>query len=126
MRIGRDQRGQATVELALCLPLLAIVLGALVEVGLVVADQARLWQAARDAARVAVVDSDFEAVTEAAGRSGLANLEVRVDPEPASRVRGEPLTVSLSYHPPGKVPLLGALFERVELQAAATMRIENP
>ncbi|MGH2735612.1 MAG: TadE/TadG family type IV pilus assembly protein [Actinomycetota bacterium] len=121
-----DQSGQATLELALCLPLLALVLAALVEVGLLVADQARLWHAAREAARVGVVDSNEDRIEAAAERVGLSPLAVEVSPGPADRGPGEPLTVRLTYRPDGRVPLIGELAERSALRAEATMRIELP
>ena len=122
----RRQQGQATVEIALALPVLALLLAAVVQVGIVVADQARLWHAAREAARVAVVSADPREIRAAAEEGGLSGVEVSIDPEPAYRVQGEPLTVVLTYHPQGHVPLLGSLVERIELKARATMRIENP
>lgn len=118
--------GQATVELALTLPILALLLAALVEVGLLVADQGRLWHAAREAARVAVVDPDLVDVRAAAERPGLAPLELQVTPDDQLRRQGDPLTVSLRYAPPGRVPLFGHLLRRVTLRAQATMRIEQP
>lgn len=118
--------GQATLELALVLPVLALVLGALVEIGLVVADQGRLWHAAREAARTAVVDPDQRDVEAAAERGGLRPLSVVVDPPPQLRRQGDPLTVTLRHRPQARVPLFGALLDRIELQAAATMRIEQP
>ena len=122
----RDARGQSTVELALCLPVLAIVLGLVVEVALVASDQARLWHAAREAARVAVVEPDEAAVREAAARSGLEGVEVSVDPASEFRIQGRPLEVVLEYRPGGHVPLVGALFSGLELRSSATMRIEEP
>lgn len=118
--------GQATVELALALPLLALLLAGLVEVGLLVADQGRLWHAAREAARVAVVDPDMDDVREAAERPGLAPIELDVEPPAHMRRQGDPLTVSLVYRPPGRVPVFGTLLDRVALTARATMRIEQP
>jgi Flp pilus assembly protein TadG len=53
----RRERGQATVELALILPVVALILAALVQTGMVVVDHVRLWHAAREAARAAVVDA---------------------------------------------------------------------
>lgn len=120
------ESGQATVELALTLPLLALLLAGLVEVGLLVADQGRLWHAAREAARVAVVDPDIEDVREAAERPGLAPIELHVDPPAHMRRQGDPLTVSLVYRPSGRVPVFGTLLERTALRARATMRIEQP
>lgn len=123
---ARGQRGQATVELALALPFAVIILAALFEIGLLVSDQVRLVNAAREAARVAVVDSDPEAVRAAARTSGLDPIELTITPRPEERVQGEPLTVKLSYRPSGRVPLIGELFTRAPLDAATTMRIEQP
>ena len=53
--------GQATVEVALLLPLLALLLLAVVQVGLVVRDQVLVTHAAREAARAAAVDPQLEA-----------------------------------------------------------------
>ena len=121
-----DQRGQATVELALALPLVALVMGALVEFGVLVADQARLWHAAREAARVAAVDPDEEHQMHAARATGIGPLEMNTEPGPNLRVQGEPIEVSLEYSPAGTVPLIGELFESLTLSSSATMRIETP
>ncbi|MFN2526145.1 MAG: TadE family protein [Actinomycetota bacterium] len=120
-----SERGQATVELALCLPFVALLVAALVQIGLIVADQGRLWHAAREAARAAVVDSDPAAAREAAASSGLQNLELTIQPSPHDRLAGKPLTVILHYRPEGRVPIVGSLFRRLELEAKATMRIEQ-
>lgn len=122
----RNEHGQATVELALGLPILALLLAGLVEIGLLVADQTRAWHAAREGARVAVVDPDEADVRAAAERPGLKPLDVQISPAPQFRRQGDPLTVRVRYIPRARVPLFGVLLERVELQAEATMRIEQP
>ena len=122
----RDQRGQSTVELALALPLIALVLGVLVEFGMLVADEARLWHAAREAARVAAVDPDEDHQMAAATDTGLGPLELVTEPDPHLRVQGEAVEVSLSYSTTGTVPLIGKLFESITLSSTATMRIETP
>ena len=126
MREERAETGQATVELALLLPVLALLLAALVEVGLLVADQGRLWHAAREAVRIAVVDPDVADVRAAATRGGLHPIEIEVDPPPHLRRQGDPITVALIHDPPGHLPLFGRLLEPVQLRAKATMRIEQP
>jgi hypothetical protein len=118
--------GQATVELALCLPLVALVLAGVVQVGLLAGDHLLLWHAAREAARVAVVDADPAAARRAAERIGLEGLEVRIVPEPAYRVQGEPLTVTLRCAPQRTLPVLGTLLGGTALEARASMRIEQP
>ena len=121
-----SERGQSTLELALCLPVLAFVAALLVQVGVIVLDQTRLWHAAREAARVAVVQTDPAEAEAAARSSGLAPVDVAIDPPTGQRRMGEPLTVSLSYKPSGGVPLVESLFGGITLRASATMRIEQP
>jgi Flp pilus assembly protein TadG len=121
-----DDRGQATLELALCLPLVAFLVAALVETGGIVSDQVRLWHAARDAVRTAVVDPDAAAVDRAAEDAGLHPLDITISPAPALRAAGRPLTVSVRYRPAARLPLVGGLFDDFTLNARATMRIEVP
>lgn len=90
------------------------------------ADQVRLWHASREAARAAVVDPDPAAARAAAERSGLSNLDVEIEPESRYRVQGQPLRTVLSMKPEGSVPLIGRLFEGLELNASSAMRIEEP
>ena len=121
-----DERGQATLELALCLPIVFVLLAALVETGGIVSDQIRLWHAARDAARAAVVDPSTEDVHRAAEDAGLHPVDVTISPAPALRAAGRPLTVWLRYHPAARLPLIGGLLDNLTLDAQATMRIEVP
>ncbi|MEA2517711.1 MAG: hypothetical protein QOG16_1549 [Actinomycetota bacterium] len=121
---SRDDRGQATVELALCLPLLALVATALVEVGSIAVDRTRVWHAAREAARVAIVDADPQTIRAAATRD-IPSISVQVDPPPEARIQGEPLHVHVTYQR-DVVPLLGAVFGDVVMSADAVMRIERP
>ncbi len=107
------QRGQATVELALVLPLVVFALLAIVQVGLVVRDQVAVVHAAREAARAASVDRDPGAATRAARRV-LSRAEVRVGARPAV---GGSIGVDVSYHDRTDVPLVGAVFPDVDLHA---------
>jgi hypothetical protein len=120
-----DERGQTTLELALCLPALMLLLGTLVQLGWLVGDQVRLWHAAREAARVAVVDPSAAPPRAAAERTGLRGVEIAIRPPAPYRVQGEPLVVSLSYAP-RRVPIVGLLMGGIELHARAAMRIEQP
>ncbi len=124
---GADaEAGQTTLELALCLPVVVFVVVAVIEIGLILSDQVRLWHAAREAARQAVVDSDTDAAIEAAERAGFDSLDVAIDPDAHYRRQGEPLEITLVYDRPGAMPLIGRLFEHIELESSATMRIERP
>jgi Flp pilus assembly protein TadG len=118
---GSDD-GQAAVELALCLPLLVLVLLAGVQVALVVRDQISVIGAARDAARAVVV---------ADGRSGAANESVtrtaRLSPgrQHVSVLQQAGLiTVTVTYRSPTDVPLLGPFMPDIVLHATATMAAE--
>jgi hypothetical protein len=122
----RAERGQSTVELALCLPVLAFLAAVLVQIGIVVNMQTRLWHAAREAARVAVVDPDEDAAAAAARNSGLGGIEMSIDPPFHRRRLGEPLTVELTLRPSGGIPLVSSMFAGMTLRAQATMRIEQP
>lgn len=122
----RSQRGQATLELALALPVVVVVVAALVETALVAGDQLRLWHAAREAARVAVVDPDPSAVRLTITEQGFKDASVTVTPSAIERRQGEPLTVSVGYRRSSRVPVIGRVFDGLELRARATMRIEQP
>ena len=123
---ARSQQGQATVELALLLPVVALLGWILVELGALATDNVRLWHAAREAARVGVVDPDPAAIVEAARASGLSPIEVKVQPGPEERIQGEPLTVGVTYRPSFDAPLIGRIVTGLVLRADATMRIERP
>ena len=121
-----NEDGQSTVELALCLPLVVLVLLFVVQVGMVVLDHVRLWHAAREAARIAAVDPDADNIRRAAEGAGVRPIDVDVTPEPIYRRQGEPVTVTVSYAPSSHVPFIGALFDDLEITREASMRIEEP
>ena len=112
---GRE-RGQSTVELALVLPLVALVGWALLEVGLVLRDNVLCIHAAREAARALAVGED--PVVAAQRRSGLgSSLVVTVDAESGRAAVALPLAPRL--------PLLGRLVSGATIREEATMRLET-
>jgi Flp pilus assembly protein TadG len=122
---SRREGGQAAVELALALPLLALLALALLQVTLVVRDQILLTHAAREAAREAAVADD----PGAARRGALAGSRLEEDrlsvattgrSGPGSRV-----TASLTFRAPTDVPVVGALVGDVRVRASVTMRVES-
>ena len=122
---GREpQGGQASVELALCLPVVAALLLLVVQAGLVVADQVAVVQAAREAARRASVDPDPEAARRAAlgGRLVPGRTTVTVQ-----RVAGRPATTraTIRHLAATEVPVVGPLLPDLELTAEATMAVEG-
>ncbi len=121
----RDERGQSAVELALVLPLLALLALGLVQVGLVVRDQLLVLQAARDAVRQAAVSDDHGAVTDAArGATTLDPRRFEVDVGPRG-APGSTVRVRVHYRAPTVVPLVGRFLGDVDLEATASMRVEQ-
>lgn len=120
----RRERGQASVELALCLPVVALMLLLVVQVGVVVADQVAVVQAAREGARRAVVDADPDAAGRAALRGRLAAGRTTVTVE---RVTGAPELVRVVVHHRAvtEVPIVGRLLPDVDLEATAAMAVES-
>ena len=121
----RRSEGQAAVELALALPLVALLLLALIQLGFLVRDQVLVVHAAREGVRQAAVDAASDAARRAAAASsGLApeRLSVSVSGRagPGSRVQ-----VTVHYRAPTNVPLVGAVIGDVDMHASATMRIEH-
>lgn len=125
-RPGDHQRGQSTVELALLLPVVVVLLLAVLQVGLVARDLVLVTHAAREAARAAATDPSVDAArTAALDASGLpaGSVTVTASPRgaPGSRVR-----VTVAYRARTAVPLVGALVGDRTLRASATMRVEGP
>jgi Flp pilus assembly protein TadG len=115
------ERGQATVELALVLPVLALAILAVLQVTLVVRDHISVVHAAREAARAASVDPDPARAVAAAHRT-LPGAEVRV----AGRGRiGEPVAVVVTYESRTNLPLVGPLFPDPTLSSRVVMRVEK-
>jgi Flp pilus assembly protein TadG len=127
--IGHDDRltrggGQATVEAALVLPVVALLLLAVIQIGLLVRAEVLVTHAAREAARAAAVDAHPDAARNAAISSSSLDarrLTVLVQGRngPGSRAQ-----VEVVYDAPTDVPLVGGLLGDVTLRATATMRVE--
>ena len=115
-------RGQATVEAALLLPVVAVALLAVIQVGLLVHARVMVTHAAREGVRVAATGGDHGEVTEAvvaSGRLAPQRLEVEVVPG------GGRVTVVVRFDAPTNVPIVGALVGDLALDAEATMRLER-
>jgi len=93
------------------LPLVLVVALALVQTGLLVRDRLLVEAAARAGARVAAVQEDAAVIRAAALAAAPslddAAIELTVT---RSNVRGEPVTVSLRYAAPVRVPFVVWLF----------------
>lgn len=122
---ARGSEGQAAVELALAMPLVALLLLALVQLGFLVRDQVLVVHAAREGARQAAVDGSTDAVRRAAaGSSSLAPDRMTVTMSGRAGA-GSHVQVTITYRAPTSVPLVGALLGDVDMHSSATMRVEN-
>ena len=120
-----DERGQATVELALLLPLVATLLIGIVQLALVARDHTLVTHAAREAVRAAAVSDDPAAPQRAAEAAGpLAPERVRVEIGDRGPV-GSAVTAVVRYASPIGIPVIGAFLDDVDLEARATMRVER-
>lgn len=116
-----DDRGQATVELALATPVLCLLLLGIVQLTVVVRDQLRVIDIARVAARAASVAADpAGAAAGSAGRDPPNGLNMTTSVDAAG------VTVSVSAVTITDVPLIGDLLPDITLQAASTMPLEPP
>ena len=123
-RLGRRERGQAVVELALTIPFVVLLLLAIVQLGLVVRDEILTVHASREAARVGAVDPSPDAPRRAAvASSGLDARRMSVSSSPRG-APGSTLTVTVRYSAPTEVPLVGAFLPDIRLRAVAAVRVE--
>lgn len=121
-RAGRHQRGQATVELALVVPVVVVLVLMVVQVGQVVRDRVVVVHTAREVARAASVSATAPSVGDVAQRHGLDvdGLQVVVDPVDAAGF----VRVSIRYASPTDVALVGPLLPDVTVTAEAHMMAE--
>jgi Flp pilus assembly protein TadG len=115
-------RGQATVELALCLPLLFAFLLGIVQLVVIVRDQLAVQLAAREAARAASVAAPSSASADAAAARAVTLRPLVV----ATSSSGDTVTVTVAHVTRTDVPLIGALLPDITVTATATMAFEPP
>lgn len=126
---GREdgrQAGQAVVETALVLPLVALLVLLVLQVGLVARDHLLVLHAAREAARAAAVSAEDPegAARRAATRAGDldgSRLRVATTLEDGGRL----VRATVRYLSVTDVPLVGALLPDLELDGAVVMRVER-
>lgn len=123
--LSRGDTGQASVELALLLPVIVLLLLAVLQVGLLARDVVLVTHASREAVRAAATDPHPQAARQAAvSSSGLAadRLTVTVAGRGAA---GERVRVEVRYRATTGVPLIGRLIGDRTIRSAATMRVET-
>lgn len=109
-------RGQAAVEFALVLPLLAIFTVVLVQFAVVARDQMSLWQTARDAAREIALSNDPAA--EVARWQDVDGFDVAIE--------GGVVTVSATRKQAIRIVGLDFVRPSIVLRARVSMALEPP
>lgn len=120
--MSRRDRGQATVELALCLPFVCLLLCAVVQVAVIARDRVAVQHAAREGARAAAVSAE---PTEAARRAVARATSLQPLVIAVSETDGL-VTVKVTFVDDTAVPLIGALLPDVQVTAEVTMAVEQP
>ena len=123
MRARRSEpdSGQATVELALVMPLIIGLLLIILNVGLVVRDQLAVWHAASAGARAASISPDSPDVVQQAVEDevGLRPLHLQI-------VRDEQLiTVKVQYPRTINLLLIKHILPPLTLSASVTMHVQD-
>ena len=138
-RSRRPRRGQALVEFALVVPILLLLLLGILDFGRAVYASHTIGNAAREAARLAIVDQNAEAV-ESRGEEHAVALDITVaatywkptpnaDPTanaPCSPVIKECIavvTVQTLYQ--AATPVIGGIVGQINLQAMTEMPVER-
>jgi hypothetical protein len=116
------ERGQATVELALMLPVVVLVLLAVVQVAVVARSQILVVDAARAGARAAAVRAG---AAPGAARATPGLRPDRLQLTESSAGPGGDVVVHVRYRAPTDVPLVGALFGEPVLEATVAMAVED-
>lgn len=114
-------RGQASVEFALVLPIVAIMALGLVVVGVAVRNELAVELAAREGARAAAVSASPDIAATTAATTAVA-LPIHV----TTTSDADTVTVTVTYVDPVAVPIIGALIGPVTHTASATMALEPP
>lgn len=118
----RRDRGQAAVELALALPLVAVLLLGIVQLVVVARDQLAVELAAREGARAAAVAGDPAGAARGAAESAIGLRPLVVE----THQRGDRVVVRVRHRTATTVPLVGAFVGDVEVAAEVSMLREPP
>jgi Flp pilus assembly protein TadG len=124
----RNQQGQTMTEFALVLPILALLLFAVIQFGIVFNNYVTLTDATRAGARKAAVsrqDPNRNSVVITAVKSSATDLsgsKLSVPPPNSTWAPGADVTVTASY--PYSISLLGIVVKSGRLSSTTTERVE--
>ena len=124
----KGKKGQAMVEMALILPILLLLVFGMIDFGRVFNGYLVATAASREGARVAILSSGNDNSIETAVRAASSTLDqtkLTVTTTPATRVSGDPVTVSVTYNIDIITPLINTfLMNPLPINCQTTMRVE--
>ncbi len=123
LSVHADERGQATVEFALVLPVVITMLLVVIQVGFLARDYVRVAHASREAARAASVDPDGDGATDVVEYL-LGDADLDIERKGSGEV-GDPIKATVKYQAHTNVPIVGALLGDFEISDSTTMRTET-
>ena len=118
----RDQRGQSTVELALALPVVVMLLLVVVQAGVAVRDRLVVLHAARTAARAVIVEPTPAAAAAALDRVGTGS---RARVALAGELRPGGLATVTVTMAPTRVPVVGRVVAGGSVVERLTVLVEG-
>jgi len=118
---SRLDRGQATVEFALTIPVLIIALLGAIQVFVILVDRIHLVHVTRDAARAASVGDDPRSAAEMVIDRSFPDREISLTVSTSDDV----VTVEMVLSNPTDVPIIGRFLPEVELRESLSMLAET-
>lgn len=118
---SRLDRGQATVEFALTIPVLVIALLGAIQVFVILVDRIHLVHVTRDAARAASVGDDPRSAAEMVIDRSFPDREISLTVSTSDDV----VTVEMVVSNPTDVPIIGRFLPEVELRESLSMLAET-
>jgi len=116
----KNQKGASSIEFALILPVLVMLMVGIFEFGMAYSNYIAITHAAREGARLAAVNQfSEELVRERAYPVTPDSISLTY---PYGNVHGEPVMVTIKYNKKIEIPLWGEAV--LPLQSQASMRIE--
>ena len=120
----KRNNGQAVVEFALVLPVLVLLLMGMMQFGLLFHEYLLVTHAAREGARVATLGGTDAEIVSAVNVAAASVPDTTI--VPSARVRGSPVTITVTRHVALIAPMFSVLFPQnpVPVSGTSIMRVE--
>lgn len=128
----KSEKGQAMVEFALVLPILLLLIGGIIDFGLIFNQKVLANNASREAARYVAVHYSTELKTPSAAntkagekaKSYLPSYIVGIPPTVTATIAGEEVKVTVKWETGAIMPFYSKVLDEVEIISSAVFKIE--